>query len=474
MSTDNDRFLSTYIDNGWAQKLDKSLIPNIENLVEAQASPPFDPNREYTLPWFSGMDGIAWNEDVSGPVTSVTQLLEDPDLKGKVGVWNSMGDTLGLVMLENGDDPAKVTDETFDRALAVIQKAQDAGQIRRFYGNDYAQPLARGDLAASMAWSGDILNLGDPKIKWGIAEKGGIIWTDNMLVPLGGSVPTASTYMNFVYDPKIAAELALGANYISSVKGVKDEASNLNPDAAANTLASRPTTCSRRCTRTTRRCSPTRTTKRGGWRSRASKPTQMGSFLHRHKGLTPYLLLAPGILWLAIFFAIPLGFLGYQSLQSGLFPNFEFTWEFSNFSDGIRDYHEQFVRSFVYAGIATLACFVLAFPLVYWIAFRAGPWRNLFLLFIIAPFFVTYLVRTLAWLNILADEGPVVGLLRDLHVLGPDGRLLATTFAVSRASPTTSSPSWPYRSTSRSSRSTHACSRRQRISTRLLLRPSFG
>ncbi|HEU5491385.1 MAG TPA: spermidine/putrescine ABC transporter substrate-binding protein [Gaiellaceae bacterium] len=237
VSTDNDRFLSTYIDNGWAQKLDKSVIPNIENLVDAQASPPFDPNREYTLPWFSGMDGIAWNEDVTGPVTSVTQLLEDPDLRGKVGVWNSMGDTLGLVMLENGDDPANVTDESFDRAIAVIQKAQDAGQIRRFYGNDYAQPLATGDLAASMAWSGDILNLGDPKIKWGIAEKGGIIWTDNMLIPIGGSVPTASTYMNFVYDPKIAAELALGANYISSVKGVKEQASNLNPDAAANTLA---------------------------------------------------------------------------------------------------------------------------------------------------------------------------------------------------------------------------------------------
>ena len=156
----------------------------------------------------------------------------------------------------------------------------------------------------------------------------------------------------------------------------------------------------------------------------------MGSFFHRHRGATPYLLLAPGILWLAIFFLIPLGFLGYQSLQSGVFPDFEFTWEFSNFSDGIRDYREQLVRSFVYAGIATLACLLLAYPLVYWIAFRAGPWRNLFLLFIVAPFFVTYLVRTLAWLNILADQGPVVGLLRDLHVLGPDGRLLATTFAV--------------------------------------------
>jgi spermidine/putrescine transport system permease protein len=156
----------------------------------------------------------------------------------------------------------------------------------------------------------------------------------------------------------------------------------------------------------------------------------MGTFFHRHRGATPYLLLAPGVLWLAIFFLIPLGFLGYQSLQSGFFPNFEFTWQFSNFSDGIRDYHTQLVRSFVYAGIATVACLLLAYPLVYWIAFRAGPWRNLFLLFIVAPFFVTYLVRTLAWLNILADEGPVVGILKDLHVLGPDGRLLATTFAV--------------------------------------------
>jgi spermidine/putrescine transport system permease protein len=156
----------------------------------------------------------------------------------------------------------------------------------------------------------------------------------------------------------------------------------------------------------------------------------MGTFFHRHRGVTPYLLLAPGSLWLAIFFLVPLGFLGYESMQSGLFPNFQFTWEFSNFSNGIRDYHEQLVRSFVYAGIATVACLVLAYPLVYWIAFRAGPWRNLFLLFIVAPFFVTYLVRTLAWQNILADQGPVVGILRDLHILGADGRLLATTFAV--------------------------------------------
>ena len=156
----------------------------------------------------------------------------------------------------------------------------------------------------------------------------------------------------------------------------------------------------------------------------------MGSFLHRHRGLTPYLLLAPGVLWLGIFFLIPLGFLAYESLQSGIFPSFEFTWEFSNFSAALSNYHEQLTRSFVYAGIATIACLLLAYPLVYWIAFRAGPWRNLFLLMIVAPFFVTYLVRTLAWLNILADQGPVVGFLRDINVLAPDGRLLATTFAV--------------------------------------------
>src|SRR5262245_17899665 len=156
----------------------------------------------------------------------------------------------------------------------------------------------------------------------------------------------------------------------------------------------------------------------------------MGAFFHRHRGLTPYLLLAPGVLWLAIFFLVPLGFLGYESLKSGIFPDFAFTWQFSNFSDTSSTYREQLIRSFLYAGIATLACLVLAYPLAYWIAFRAGPWRNLFLLVIVAPFFVTYLVRTLAWLNILADQGPVVGILRDLHLLGEDGRLLATTFAV--------------------------------------------
>ncbi len=156
----------------------------------------------------------------------------------------------------------------------------------------------------------------------------------------------------------------------------------------------------------------------------------MGAFFHRHRGLTPYLLLAPGIAWLAVFFIVPLAFLGYQSLQSGSLGNYSFTWEFSNYTEAFTDYRPQLFRSVMYAGIATVASLLLAYPLVYWIAFRGGRWKNLFLLFIIAPFFVTYLIRTLAWLNILADEGPVVGVLRSVGILADDGRLLATSFAV--------------------------------------------
>jgi spermidine/putrescine transport system permease protein len=151
----------------------------------------------------------------------------------------------------------------------------------------------------------------------------------------------------------------------------------------------------------------------------------------RHRSLTPYLLLAPGLIWLAIFFLIPLGFLGYQSLQSGSFDfGYQFTWEFSNYWDAITNYKSQLIRSFVYAGLATLLALLISYPLAYWIAFRGGQWKNLFLLAIIAPFFVTYLIRTLAWQNILADQGMVVGILRDLHILAPDGRLLATSTAV--------------------------------------------
>ena len=236
--TDNSRFPGLLVSKGWVEELQKDLIPNIDNLVDAQKSPPFDPDRTYSLPWQSGMTGIAWNEDVTGPVTSIDQLLEDTKLKGKVTMLTEMADSLGLVMLSNGDDPGSVDDASFDKALQRVQKAVDSGQIRRFTGNDYTQPLTRGDIAAALAWSGDVVQLlaDNPKLKWAIPEHGGAIWTDNMLIPTGGSAATASTYMNSVYDPVVAAKIAAYVNYVTPVKGAREELAKTDPETADNPL----------------------------------------------------------------------------------------------------------------------------------------------------------------------------------------------------------------------------------------------
>jgi spermidine/putrescine transport system substrate-binding protein len=242
--TDNDRYLSLMIKKGWAEKLDKSAIPNMKNLVDVQKHPSFDPNRDYTLPWQSGMTGIAYNDTLTDPVLSVDDLLENPKLKGKVTCLNSMGDALCMVMLANGDDPTKVTDKGFNAAFNRIKKAVDKKQIRAFTGNDYAPTLAKGDLAAAMSWSGDIAQIGNNHIHWNIPKDGGALWTDNMLIPKGGDVYTASVYMNYVYDPKVQALMEagdpkrkiVGIYYIPPVKGAKEDALKLNPAIAKNTL----------------------------------------------------------------------------------------------------------------------------------------------------------------------------------------------------------------------------------------------
>ena len=151
----------------------------------------------------------------------------------------------------------------------------------------------------------------------------------------------------------------------------------------------------------------------------------------RHRWLTPYVLLAPGLAFLAVFFLIPTYYLGNTSLQSGdLFDGYVFTWAWENYKNAISGYDAQFIRSLEYAAIATLVAFLISYPLAYWIAFRGGRWKNLLLLLIIAPFFVTYLIRTLAWQIILTNDGFVVETLRTLHLLDADGRLLASSLAV--------------------------------------------
>jgi spermidine/putrescine transport system substrate-binding protein len=236
--TDNSRYPSLLIDKGWVEKLDKSAIPNIKNLIPQQRHPSWDPNRDHSLPWQSGMTGIGWNSNLTDPVLTMDDLLGNPKLKGKAGLLSEFSDTLALVMAANGDDPSKVTDKTFDKAIKTIKKAVNSGQIRAFYGNDYSGALAKGDLVATMAWSGDIVQLqaDNPHLKWNLPTTGGDIWTDNMLIPKGGDVYTASVYMNWVYTPKIAAEIEDYVNYICPVLGAKEVLLKQDPAIAKNTL----------------------------------------------------------------------------------------------------------------------------------------------------------------------------------------------------------------------------------------------
>jgi spermidine/putrescine transport system permease protein len=149
------------------------------------------------------------------------------------------------------------------------------------------------------------------------------------------------------------------------------------------------------------------------------------------KAALPYLLLLPGLGWLLLFFAIPLVIMGLESLKTGtLDTGYQLTWEFSNYSDALSDYNEQFLRSFEYAGLATLFSLLIGYPLAYVIAFRGGRYRNAMLLLVIVPFFVTYLIRTLSWETILSDSGLIVSTLQTIGILSEDGRLLDTTVSV--------------------------------------------
>jgi spermidine/putrescine transport system substrate-binding protein len=222
---------------GYVQKKDKSAIPNEKNLTPTLQHPAWDQNRDYSLPWQSGLTGIGYNPKFTGgPVTSVEQLFTDPKLKGKVTCLTEMPDTMGLIMQAQGADPSKVDPAAFDSAIEMLQSAVDSGQIRRFTGNDYLEDFPAGSTWAAMTWSGDVAQLqtDTPGLKWVIPDDGGMIWNDNMLIPLGGDVFTASTYMNFVYDPAVAAEIEAWVNYICPVVGAQDEIKKIDPALAEN------------------------------------------------------------------------------------------------------------------------------------------------------------------------------------------------------------------------------------------------
>lgn len=220
-----DWMAGRFIRLGWAEQIDKSSIPNSVNLEESLRSPGFDPNRDYTLPWQTGLTAIGYNPNLTGgELTSINDIF-DPSLSGRVALLTEMRDTLGLVMLGMDIDPAEATVEDGRAAVEKIQGFVDNGHIRRFTGNDYGDDLVAGNLAACFAWSGDVvqLQLDNPDLEFLVPEEGLILWADNMLIPAGAAnVEAAHQYMDYVYDPVVAAKIASWVNFIPPVVGTRE------------------------------------------------------------------------------------------------------------------------------------------------------------------------------------------------------------------------------------------------------------
>ncbi|MEV0805180.1 spermidine/putrescine ABC transporter substrate-binding protein [Micromonospora sp. NPDC050200] len=225
---------------GWIQKLDKAKLPNVEaNLLPSLRNRPFDSDNQLAIPWQSGLAGLAYNAKVTKEIRTVDQLLTRADLKGKVTALSEMRDTMGLLLQSNGHDPANFTGAQFDDALNKLKKAVDSKQIRKFTGNDYAPDLAKGDIAACIGWSGDVIQLGfeDEKIKFVVPESGVMLWSDNMLVPNKATHKgNAEELINHYYEPAIAAQVAAYVNYICPVKGAQAEMEKIDPELAKNPL----------------------------------------------------------------------------------------------------------------------------------------------------------------------------------------------------------------------------------------------
>jgi len=235
-----DWMIPKLITLGLIQEIDHSNIPNLKNLAPQQQNVDFDPGRKYSITWQQGLTGIAFNPDLTGgPVDSMDQILTDPKLKGKVTLLSEMEDTIGLVLLDLGFDPGDFTDEQFDQAIAKVRAAVDAGQIRQFTGNDYGQGLASGDIAAAVAWTGDVVQLkaDNPGLDYALPKAGGLIWSDNFVIPiLTPHKRNAEKLIDFYFRPEIAAQVADYINYITPVVGAKEVLMKDDPDVAKNQL----------------------------------------------------------------------------------------------------------------------------------------------------------------------------------------------------------------------------------------------
>ena len=217
----------------WAQPFVASKIPNRANLLPALASPAFDPQRKFSLPWTSGMTGIAYNIAQTGK--EIKTMDDFIAVSGPTSVLSEMRDTIGLFMLADGKDLSKPTYESAGASFDRLEKAISDGAITSFNGNDYVSDLGTGNLSAAIAWSGDVAQItrDNPDVRFAIPESGGTIWSDNFMIPVSSDKPDlASEWINFFYDPVNAALLTSFIQYVSPVQGTADELIKLGGDAA--------------------------------------------------------------------------------------------------------------------------------------------------------------------------------------------------------------------------------------------------
>jgi len=225
---------------GWIQKLDKARLPRVQaNLLPSLESPDWDPDRSYSVPWQSGLTGLAYNAKYTSAVTSVEELLTRPDLRGRVSLPRELGDTMSFMLRIVGADPERFDDADFDRAVERLAEVVESGHIRRFTGNDFIRDLDAGNVVACIGWSGDVLGMQDsnPDIRWVAPEEGMVLWSDNMLVPNRATHRSnAERLMDHYYDPEVAARLAAWVRYICPVQGAREAMERVDPGLVDNPL----------------------------------------------------------------------------------------------------------------------------------------------------------------------------------------------------------------------------------------------
>jgi spermidine/putrescine transport system substrate-binding protein len=238
-----DWMVSRLVRQGWLEEIDKSQTPNFPaNLIDSYHGRSFDPDTKFAAPWQSGMTGLGFDKNKTGALDSL-DILFDEKYKGKVTYLTEMRDTVGLSAIRLGSDPASITQEQFDAALAEVDKAVKDGIVRQVVGNSYVDVMASGDAVLAMAWSGDVLTLlvpdqkPDQDFQWALPKEGGMLWTDNMVIPKGAkNFAQAVSFINFYYDPVNAATIEAYVNYVCPVKGAKEEMLKIDPEIANNPL----------------------------------------------------------------------------------------------------------------------------------------------------------------------------------------------------------------------------------------------